>query len=104
VELLGGRLIRIRFFRRRPGLVVSEDVFNRGPAGFAIVLPVTSTLRDIPAHVRVPSGEGGLSVESAVLCDAIRSVSREHLVRRLGTVSARTLERVEDALRILLRL
>ena len=37
---------------RRPVLVVSEDLFNRGPAGLAIVLPMTSTLRGIPSHVR----------------------------------------------------
>ena len=31
---------------RRPVLVVSEDLFNRGPAGLVIVLPTTSTVRN----------------------------------------------------------
>lgn len=89
---------------RRPVLVVSEDLFNQGPAGLVIVLPVTSTVRKIPSHVRVAPPEGGLRDRSAVLCEAVRSISRERLVARWGAVSARTMAEVEDRLRILLRL
>ena len=89
---------------RRPVLVVSEDIFNRGPAGLAIVLPMTSTLRDIPSHVPVAPPEGGLKNRSAILCEAVRSVSIERLVVRWGAVEKRTMTAVEDRLRILLRL
>ena len=89
---------------RRPVLVVSEDIFNRGPAGLAIVLPMTSTLRDIPSHVPVAPPEGGLKTRSAILCEAVRSVSIERLVVRWGAVEKRTMTAVEDRLRILLRL
>lgn len=43
---------------RRPVLVVSEDLFNRGPAGLAIVLPMTSTVRDVPSHVPEDARQG----------------------------------------------
>jgi mRNA interferase MazF len=89
---------------RRPVLVVSEDLFNRGPADLVIVLPVTSTVRPIPSHVRLSPPEGGLKRASAVLCDAIRSISKQRLVRRSGGVAPATMGLVEDALRILLRL
>ena len=89
---------------RRPVLIVSEDLFNQGPAGLVIVLPVTSTIRSIPAHVPVAPPEGGLRHRSAVLCEAVRSISTERLIARWGAVSARTMTEVEDRLRILLRL
>jgi mRNA interferase MazF len=89
---------------RRPVLVVSEDLFNQGPADLVIVLPITSTLRPIPSHLRISPPEGGLRVQSAVLCEAIRSISGDRLVSRWGRVSPGTMERVEDVLRILLRL
>ena len=89
---------------RRPAVVISEDVFNSGPADLVILLPITSTLRPIPSQVRLSPPDGGLDRDSAVLCEAIRSVSRGRLVRRLGTVSAARLRLAEDALRILLRL
>jgi mRNA interferase MazF len=89
---------------RRPVLVVSEDLFNRGPAGLVIVLPMTSTIRSVPSHVPVSPPEGGVKVPTTILCDAVRSVSVERLVERRGTVERQTMASVEDRLRILLRL
>lgn len=89
---------------RRPVLVVSDDLFNRGPAGLVIVLPMTSTLRGVPSHVPIDPPEGGLERRSAALCEAVRSVSVERLVVRWGAVERQTMAEVEDRLRILLRL
>ncbi|HMH48760.1 MAG TPA: type II toxin-antitoxin system PemK/MazF family toxin [Candidatus Acidoferrum sp.] len=89
---------------RRPALVVSDDLFNQGPAGLVIVLPITSTVRRIPSHVEVVPPEGGLKVRSAVLCDGVRSISTDRLQARWGQVSRRTMGAVENALRFLMRL
>ena len=89
---------------RRPVLVVSEDLFNRGPAGLAIVLPMTSTVRDVPSHVPITPPEGGVKSRTAILCEAVRSVAVERLVTRWGAVDRQTMSAVEDRLRILLRL
>jgi len=89
---------------RRPVLVVSEDLFNRGPAGLAIVLPMTSAVRNVPTHVPIDPPEGGVRNRSAVLCEGVRSVSAERLIDRWGAVSPSTMAAVEDRLRILLRL
>ncbi len=74
---------------RRPVLVVSEDLFNRGPAGLVIVLPMTSTLRNVPSHVPVDPPEGGLKHRTAILCEGVRSVSVERLTTRWGRWDAR---------------
>jgi len=89
---------------RRPVLVVSEDLFNQGPAGLVIVLPMTSTIRNVPTHVPVSPPEGGVKGRTAILCDGVRSVSLERLVERWGAVDRQTMATVEDRLRILLRL
>lgn len=88
----------------RPVLVISDDLFNRGPAGLVIALPITSRLRPIPSHIRISPPQGGLAVESAALCEGVRSISKERLLKRLGLVNRGTMEMVEDRLRILLRL
>jgi mRNA interferase MazF len=85
-------------------LVISEDLFNGGPADLVIVLPVTSRLRPIPTRIRISPLEGGLKVESEILCDAIRSISKSRLLARWGEVASSTLDQVDDCLRILLRL
>lgn len=89
---------------RRPGLVVSVDLFNQGPAGLVIVIPITTKEKGIPLHVEIKAPEGGLTKRSFMKCEDIRSVSRERLVLRLGQVTRNTLDAVEDRLRILLNL
>jgi mRNA interferase MazF len=88
----------------RPALVVSVDTFNHGPAGLAVVLPVTSREKGIPLHVPVDPPEGGLSMRSFVKTEDVRSVAVERLNRRLGSVSDATMAQVADRLRILLDL
>lgn len=88
----------------RPVLILSIDSFNQSPAGLAIILPITTGLRGIPWHVSVPPPEGGLTRPSAILCEALRSISQQRLQRRLGTAGPATLQAVQDRLRILMNL
>ncbi len=89
----------------RPVLVVSTNVFNRGPAELVCVLPLTRTDRRIPLHVRVDPPEGGLAARSFILCDAVKSIARERLgAQPLGSVTPETMAKVEDRLRTLLEL
>ncbi len=88
----------------RPVLVVSADIYNHGPSGLVVVLPLTSRLRDIAIRVRLRPPEGGLKVESDILCDEIRTVSRERLDTHWGAVADDTLALVAARLRALLAL
>ncbi len=93
---------------QRPALVVSDDGFNGGLAALVMVVPLTSKLaksKNIPAHIRVDSPEGGLKVASVLLCDQLRTISKDRLGKApWGSVSGVTLAEVEKALRILLGL
>jgi mRNA interferase MazF len=89
----------------RPVLIISTNTFNHGPASLVFVLPLTRTDRYIPIHVPLDPPEGGVSTRSYILCDALRSIAKDRLgPRPWGNVSAATLRKVEDNLRILLEL
>ena len=88
----------------RPGLVVSTDTFNHGPAGLVVILPLTTTAWRIPLHVPVRPPEGGVRERSFVKCEDIRSVAKKRLTQRWERVSTGTMAEVEDRLRILLEL
>jgi len=88
----------------RPGLLVSVDLFNQGPAGLIVVLPLTSVAKGIPFHVELNPPEGGVKVKSFIKCEDIRSVAKERLAHRWGRISGATMAAVEDRLRILLGL
>lgn len=88
----------------RPVLILSIDAFNRSPAGLIVILPITTRLRGIPWHVLVSPPEGGLTRPSAILCEAVRSVSQQRLQHRMGVIAPATLQAVRDRLRILMNL
>lgn len=88
----------------RPGLIVSVNQFNDGPADLVVLVPVSSKLKGIPFHVEITPPEGGLEIRSYIKCEDIRSVSKERLAKRLGMISNNTLKSVEDRIRILLNL
>jgi mRNA interferase MazF len=90
--------------KTRPALVVSVDRFNHGSAGLVVVVPITTTIRNIPMHVEVYPSEGGLKYHSCIQCDQPRCISRVRFVRRLCVLDDDTMEQVEDILRILMGL
>ena len=89
---------------RRPVLIFSVDGFNAGPAGLVIVVPLTSTIRSVSAHILINPPEAGLRRPSTILCDAVRSVTKDCLIDRWGTISPVTMAKVEYAVRVLLSL
>jgi mRNA interferase MazF len=89
---------------KQPGLIISADLFNSGPAGLVVIAPITTKEKGIPFHVEIQPPEGGLRKKSFIKCEDIRSVAKERLFQRLGVVSPATVSEVEDRLRILLDL
>jgi mRNA interferase MazF len=88
----------------RPALILSVDLFNEGPAELVVAVPITRTQRKVRWHVPVQPPEGGLTAESFIQCENVRSVSKQRIKRLRGHISEGTLLEVEDRLRILLGL
>lgn len=88
----------------RPAMIVSVDKFNHGPAELVIAIPLTRTRRQIASHVIVPRGEAGLESDSYIMVEAVRSVSKERLLRYRGDLTYPRIEEVEQILRVLLKL
>ena len=88
----------------RPCVVMSADIFNRGQAHLAVLVPMTTRERRVRFHVPVNPPEGGLRARSFVMCEALRSMSNERLVERWGTLTEATVARIEQMLRDLMEL
>ena len=87
--------------KTRPALIVQNDIANRH-SPITIVAAVTSQFDDplYPTEVLIRSPEGGLTVDSVVLLNQVRSVDKRRLVRRLGALTPTTMEQVTRALQI----
>jgi mRNA interferase MazF len=87
--------------KTRPALIVQNDIANRHSA-ITIVAAITSQFDQplYPTEVLISSPEGGLRTESIALLNQIRSIDKQRLIRRLGTLKPETMDRVDRAILI----
>lgn len=87
--------------KTRPALILQNDIGNR-TSDITIVAAVSSQLKGkrYPFEVIVPTAQGGLTADSRILLNHIRSVDKRRLVRRLGSMSPERMREVERALLI----
>jgi len=84
--------------RARPVVIVSLNVRNQHPrASTVLVVPLSTTVRELDTHVRLEPGETGLAVPSEAQAENITTVRKESLVpsrSRLRTLSAGKLRQI----------
>lgn len=90
--------------KTRPAVIVSDDAIGKLP--LKVIVPITDW-KDryalAPWMVKLePDNENNLDKPSAADAFQVRSVSQERFVRRIGHVSAETLEWITRALAIVL--
>jgi mRNA interferase MazF len=87
--------------KTRPALILQNDIANRH-SPITIVAAITSQFDEplYPTEVLIRATEGGLTVDSVVLLNQIRSLDKRRLVRRLGVIKPAIMEQVEQALLI----
>jgi mRNA interferase MazF len=90
--------------RIRPALIVSNNILNHGSADLVTVVPVTTKGRPIRSFLRIDPPEGGLAQTSFIICDQVRTISKERLGKFCGVVSAGTLAEVQRRIKFLLDL
>lgn len=87
--------------KTRPALILQNNIGNR-TSDITIVAAVSSQLKGkrYPFEVIIPTAQGGLTANSRILLNHIRSVDKRRLVRRLGSMSPERMREVERALLI----
>lgn len=87
--------------KRRPALVVSNDINNEF-SQTVTVLPVTGqpVTKQYPFEVLVPGGVAGLTTDSRIKANQVRTVDKRRLVGFRGSLPSEFFPLVENALRI----
>lgn len=88
--------------KKRPCIVMSANAYNQGPAGLAVIMPITSRFRELYWQVPISTAETDLDKKSYIICDQVRNVSLQRFASKcLGFVSDYTLQQVEERLKVL---
>ena len=85
----------------RPVLVVQNDVGNKYSPTI-IVAAVTSRRNkaDLPTHVEIAADGNGLSKNSVILLEQLRTIDKSRLKERIGTIDRNRLPEVNEALSV----
>ncbi len=86
--------------KTRPAIIVSDDALGKLP--LKIIVPITDWKESYsiaPWMVRIlPDEENRLTKPSSADCFQVRSLSKERFVKRIGTITPATTEKIKSAL------
>lgn len=91
--------------KTRPALILQNNIGNRY-SPVTIVAAISSQRGEslYPTEVSLGPFEGGLKTASLVLLNQIRTIDKQRLVKKTGTLHTETMERVNKSLQISLGL
>ena len=85
----------------RPVLIVQNDIGNRySPTVIAAAITSQTEKAKLPTHIELDSHSYGLSKDSVVLLEQIRTIDKRRLREKMGTLDADSMSQVNKALSI----
>jgi mRNA interferase MazF len=83
---------------RRPVVIVSNQRLHEIPSALVFVVPFTTRDRRVESHVLVQLEIGVLPRQSFAMTEQLRSISRQRLRKRIGTVDQLTMDLIRQQL------
>ena len=85
----------------RPVLIVQNDVGNRySPTVIAAAITSRQIKTKLPTHIPIEAQGCGLSKDSVVLLEQVRTIDKRRLKEKMGTVDARSMNAIDNAISI----
>lgn len=86
----------------RPALIISVNRFNQSMATKVVAIPLTSKDKGIPLDVELIPPDGGVTKNSYIKCEDIRSLSKSRLIQKWGEISPDKMQEVSNKIGLLL--
>ena len=85
----------------RPVLIIQNDVGNRySPTVIAAAITSQKEKAKLPTHIELDSKHCGLTKDSVVLLEQIRTIDKRRLREKMGSIDADSMSQVNKALSI----
>lgn len=85
----------------RPVLIIQNNVGNRfSPTVIAAAITSQNSKAKLPTHIRLYADNSGLSKDSVVLLEQIRTLDKKRLKEKMGTLNSHDMYKVDEALSI----
>ncbi|MBR4240874.1 MAG: type II toxin-antitoxin system PemK/MazF family toxin [Eubacterium sp.] len=85
----------------RPVLIVQNDVGNKySPTVIAAAITSRMDKTNLPTHIEIDARECGLSKDSVVLLEQVRTIDKQRLRDKMGALDNQDMNKVNQALNI----
>jgi mRNA interferase MazF len=91
---------------RRPGLVIQNDALNDSNLNTVIMLAITSTMKfgELPGNVVLRKGEANIPKRCVINATQIKSVDKNSIREKIGTLSKAKMDEVHGGLRLIMNI
>ncbi len=85
----------------RPVLIIQNDIGNRySPTVIAAAITSQRDKTNLPTHIKVNADGCGLSKDSIVLLEQVRTIDKRRLKERMGSLDMECMDMVDRALSV----
>lgn len=85
----------------RPVLIVQNDIGNRySPTVIAAAITSQRDKTRLPTHISVEANDCGLAKDSIVLLEQVRTIDKQRLKERMGSLDMASMGQVDKALSV----
>ncbi len=85
----------------RPVLIIQNDIGNRySPTVIAAAITSRMGKNKLPTHIEVYAGKVGLSKDSVILLEQIRTLDKRRLREKMGHLDEDAMQRVNNAISV----
>ena len=85
----------------RPVLIVQNDVGNRySPTVIAAAITSKMSKTKLPTHIDIPGQNAGLSKDSVILLEQVRTIDKQRLKEKMGHLDESTMNHVNNAIQV----
>ena len=85
----------------RPVLIVQNDIGNRySPTVIAAAITSQTGKARLPTHITMPGSGCGLTKDSVILLEQIRTIDKKRLRERMGKLDENMMSRVDNAIAV----
>lgn len=89
----------------RPVVIVQNDLGNKhSPTVIAAAITSKTTKNKLPTHIEVVASKNGLSRDSVILLEQVRTIDKKRLKEKMGHLEDEVMEKVNNAITISLGL
>ena len=84
---------------KRPVLIIQNDIGNQY-SPVTIIAPITSKIFEIvyPTNLFISSHDSNLNKDSTILFNQIKTIDKKRIIKKVGKINSKLLEKVDRAL------